>query len=213
MKAAAIARLLKRNNIFFKTVAEAGTGSGEILVQLQKTFPATEKWYGFDISRDAFAIASQKQTDKLRFELADITKEANLHIDLLMVIDVIEHIPDYFSFLEGIKDKSTYTIFHIPLDMSVWSLFREKILIESKSRVGHLHAFTEEFILDVLQDHGFELVDKLYTPPTFTHKSVKQKLTNGIRKFLFLVNKRFAAKTIGGYSIMVLTKNRAVRRP
>jgi SAM-dependent methyltransferase len=211
MKAEAITRLLKKNNISIKTVAEVGCGSGEILVQLQKEFPGAEKFYGFDVSKDALQIANRKQTDKIRFELLDIagSNRTDLHFDLFLVIDVLEHIPDYFTFLKGIQNKGTYTVFHIPLDMSVWSLFREKMLIESKNRVGHIHAFTEEFILEILKDYGFDIIDKIYTPPTYSHTSIKQKITHGIRKFLFLLNNTLASKTIGGYSIMVLTKNRA----
>jgi SAM-dependent methyltransferase len=211
MKADAVARLLSKNKITFRSVAEAGCGSGEILVQLEKKFPNTEKFYGFDISKDALQIATKKETGKIHFELFDLAGSNNpdFHFDVLLVIDVLEHLPDYFSFLNGIRSKSTFTVFHIPLDMSLWSLFREKMLIESKNRVGHIHAFTEEFILDMLKDHGFDIIDKIYTPPTYTHTSIKQKITHGIRNFLFFLNKKMASKTIGGYSILVLTKNSA----
>jgi hypothetical protein len=211
MKANAIAGLLSKNNISFKTLAETGCGSGEILVQLENKFPNTEKFFGFDISKDALQIAAPKETGKIHFELLDLAGSniTDLHFDVLLVIDVLEHIPDYFTFLKGIQNKSTFTVFHIPLDMSVWSLFREKMLIESKKRVGHIHAFTEEFILDMLKDHGFDIIDKIYTPPTYTHTSFKQKITHIIRNFLFFLDKKMASKTIGGYSIMVLTKNRA----
>ncbi len=208
MKSEAISMLLKKNGIAFNTVAEAGCGSGEILVQLQHLFPQAEKFFGYDISRDAISIAIKKQTNQIIFENGDITA-AKLYVDLMLVIDVIEHIPDYFGFLDGIRDKSAYTVFHIPLDMSVWSLFREKMLIESKERVGHIHHFTEEFTLQMLTDQGFTIIDKMYTPPTYTHTSIKQKITHGIRSMLFMVSKKFASKTIGGYSLMVLAKNRA----
>ncbi len=207
MKAEAIAALLKKNNMSFQTLAEAGCGSGEILVQLQKKFPQAEQFLGYDISNDAVSIARKKQTEKIRIETGDITK-ASLYVDLLLVIDVLEHIPDYFSFLEGIRPRARNTIFHIPLDMSVWSLFREKMLIESKNRVGHIHAFTEDFILDILKERGFDIIDKVYTPPTYSHFNFKQNIADGLRKMIFMINKKFAAKTIGGYSIMVLTKNR-----
>ena len=208
LKVGSITKLLKRNNISFNIALEAGCGSGEILVQLEKKFPDAERFYGYDISRDALSIASKKQTEKIRFLAGDI-KSVTIRADLLLIIDVIEHIPDYFSFLDDIRNKADYTIFHIPLDMSVWSLFRENMLIESKQRVGHIHAFTEEFILDALRDRGFDIMDKMYTTPTYTHHSLKQKITDGIRKIFFALNKKIASKTIGGYSIMVLTKNRA----
>lgn len=203
-----IINLLERNSISFKTVGEIGCGSGEILVQLESKLNDPISYFGFDISNDAIKIAKQKETNKIKFEVKDITdKNDNSFYDLLLVIDVIEHIEDYFNFLHGIISKSKYTIFHIPLDMSVWSLFREKMLIESKDRVGHIHNFTEEFIQDILNDHGFEMIDKIYTEPNYKATSIKQKIVNFLRKFLFKVNKRFCTKTIGGYSILLLTKN------
>lgn len=202
-----IMKLLQWNPVAFKTVCEVGCGSGEILVQLEKHLPKDVQFTGLDISKDAMAIAKKKETGKIKFELKDIAAEEK-KFDLILIIDVIEHIDNYFQFLDTIATKSKYTLFHIPLDLSVWSLFREKMLIESKERVGHIHNFTEDFILSILDDHGFELIDKLYTEPVFETPSFKQKFTNGIRKFLFLLNKRFATKLMGGYSIMVLCRNK-----
>jgi hypothetical protein len=110
--------------------------------------------------------------------------------------------------LDGINRKGKYTIFHIPLDLSVWSLFREKILIESKERVGHIHNFTEDFIKSILEDHGFKILFQTYTPPGFQVKSVKATIINNFRKLLFRINKRIASKWIGGYSILLLAENK-----
>lgn len=201
-----IISLLKRHPIALKTICEIGCGSGEILVQLEKNLPAEVQFTGIDISKDAMSIAMKKETQKIKFELKDIAQE-NRVFDLLLVIDVIEHIDNYFQFLDTIVSKGKYTLFHIPLDMSVWTLYREKMLIESKNRVGHIHNFTEEFILSILADHGFVVVDKIYTEPLFDSPTFKQKFANSIRKFLFLLNKKFSTKFMGGYSIMVLCKN------
>jgi len=209
-KASKIIKLLERNPISFKTVAEIGCGSGEILVQLAPQLPNVTNFFGFDISKDAINIARKKETGKIKFDIKDISdKSENCFYDLQLVIDVIEHLDDYFNFLRGIVSKSRYTIFHIPLDMCVWTLFREKMLIESKDRVGHIHNFTEDFIKNILSDYGFEILDKIYTAPTFQVISTKQKFVHFIRKFIFSINKRFCTKTLGGYSILLLTKNRA----
>ncbi len=207
-KAGKIAGLLNQNKIDFKTVCETGCGSGEILVQLSKKMPGDVEFAGFDISNAAINIAKKKETGKIKFYCKDIIAEnENYFFDLLLVIDVIEHIEDYFSFLKSLAPKGKYTVFHIPLDISVWSLFREKMLVESKERVGHIHNFTEGFILSILTDYGFKIIDKVYTAPTFETVSFKQKVVNGIRKTLFKINKRFCTKLIGGYSIMVLCEN------
>ena len=150
--------------------------------------------------------AKKKETGKIKFFLKDIADETRF-FDLILIIDVIEHIENYFQFLDKVVSKGNYTIFHIPLDISVWTLYREKMLIESKDRVGHIHNFTEDFIISVLDDYGFKLIDKLYTEPVFETSSFKQKFTNGIRKFLFMINKKFTTKFMGGYSVMVLCKN------
>jgi predicted TPR repeat methyltransferase len=209
-KANKIIHLLKRNPLAFNTVSEIGCGSGEILVQLESHFPDVIKFHGFDISNDAINIAKKKETEKIKFELKDISaKSETIFYDLQLVIDVIEHIENYFEFLSQIVSKSRYTLFHIPLDMCMWSLFREKMLIESKDRVGHIHNFTEDFIKSILSDRGFEIIDEVYTEPIIQATSNKQKFINIIRKILFKINKRFCVKTLGGYSILLLTKNKA----
>ncbi|NLN94839.1 MAG: class I SAM-dependent methyltransferase [Bacteroidales bacterium] len=209
-KASKIIKLLERNSIPFKTVSEIGCGSGEILVQLESQLQFVTNFFGFDISKDAINIAKKKETDKVKFDIKDISdKSENCFYDLQLVIDVIEHLDNYFSFLSGIVSKSKYTIFHIPLDMCVWTLFREKMLIESKDRVGHIHNFTEDFIINILSDFGFEILDKIYTEPKFKVISTKQKFVNFIRRIIFKINKRFCTKTLGGYSILILTKNNA----
>jgi predicted TPR repeat methyltransferase len=208
MKTQYILQLLKRHPIQLKTICEAGCGSGAILQNLQNELPKETQFWGYDISPDAIAIAQQKTNAQLQFQLLDITQANTQKFDLLLVIDVLEHLENYFIFLQSIQTKSTYTLFHIPLDMSLWSLFREKMLIESKQKVGHMHNFTEDFVKSILQDYGFEIVDSIYTPPTFEKMNAKQKIVNGFRKFLFALNKRFASKILGGYSIMVLTHNK-----
>ncbi len=208
VKANNIIRLLNRNHIYFETVCEIGCGSGEILVQLAAKFNEVVNFFGFDISKDAINIAKRKETNRIKFEHKDITEATEKNFfDLLLVIDVIEHVDNYFKFLDDITLMGKYTIFHIPLDISVWSLFREKILIESKNRVGHIHNFTEEFIQSILMDKGFKIIDKLYTAPTFRTMPFKQKVINRIRKIVFIIHKKFCTKTFGGYSILLLTEN------
>jgi len=210
VKAKDILKILKRNNLSFNSVCEIGCGSGEILVQLQKQLGNNITFRGYDISPHAIDIAKKKETTNLHFELRDFANQSNNEFyDLLLVIDVIEHLENYFSFLESIRSGGCYTIFHIPLDISVWSLFREQMLIESKQRVGHIHNFTEEFIKSILKDTGYTIIDSFYTPPTFEKISFKQKCINGARKVLFRLNKKFCTKTLGGYSIMLLAKNNA----
>lgn len=211
-KSGEILRLLSRNQIDFKSVCDIGCGSGGILVRLAAQFNETVQLVGFDISDDAISIARKKEDRRVRFEQKDITEASQQHsFDLLLVIDVIEHLDNYFRFLEKISPIGKYTVFHIPLDMSVWALFREDMLIESKNRVGHIHNFTEKFIESILIDKGFKIIDKIYTEPSFENMTFKQRVVNRIRKILFAINMKLCIRTIGGYSILVLAENNASR--
>jgi predicted TPR repeat methyltransferase len=207
-KANKILKLLSKHKIPLGSICEVGCGSGEILVQLSSNLPENTNFIGFDISADAINIAKKKETTQIKFQLKDITDVTlNQQFDLILIMDVIEHIEDYFKFLRALTTKSRYKIFHIPLDMCAWSLFREKMLIESKERVGHIHVFTEDFIKSVLNDCGYKIIDQLYTEPIFKSASTKQKIIELIRGLLFKLNKRFCSKTIGGISIMILAEN------
>lgn len=207
-KANKVLALLKKHPIPVTSIHEVGCGSGEILVELSKKLPNSTSFHGTDISQDAINIAKNKVTNQISFEVADISlnKPTKL-IDLMLVMDVIEHVENYFQFLRNIHPTSRYTIFHIPLDMCIWSLFREQMLIESKERVGHIHIFTEDLIKSILTDCGYKIFDQLYTEPTFKPNSLKQKLVESIRKTLFRIHPRFCSKTIGGMSILVLAEN------
>ncbi len=207
-KANKVLKLLSKHQIPLESICEVGCGSGEILVQLSSKLPSKTNFIGFDISPDAINIAKKKETSQIKFELKDISDfELNQPVDLILIMDVIEHVENYFKLLRDLSSKSRYKIFHIPIDMCVWSLFREAMLIDSKERAGHIHNYTEDFIKSILKDCGYKIIDQLYTEPIFKPTTIKQKIIELIRALLFRINKRFCSKTIGGISIMILTEN------
>lgn len=209
LKASLIADLIRKNGLKLSRVCEVGCGSGQILAELEKQLPEIAALDGYEISPQAFDICKKKETGKIKFHLEDLTEKQNVHFDAMLIIDVIEHIENYFEFLRKLRPKADYFIFHIPLDVFMWTLFREEMLIESKKRVGHIHNFSEKFIKSILTDLGFEIIDSAYTKPMFDSMTFKQKTINIFRKFLFFLNKSFAVKTIGSYSILVLAKGKA----
>jgi SAM-dependent methyltransferase len=203
LKAGIIHAFLEKNKLAYATVCEVGCGAGGILIELKRLNGSKAISYtGYDISKDAIEMALKKESG-IDFKCADPTQE-NINVDLILVIDVIEHLWDYFSFLKSISKKSKYTVFNIPLDMCVWTLFREKMLIESKERVGHIHNFTEDFILSILGDMGYKIVSKQYNEPDYRSDRLKGKIKNAIKKMFYNIAPRFTTKTFEGYSLMVL---------
>ncbi len=124
------------------------------------------------------------------------------------MIDVFEHVDDYLGFIKKCKDKSTYKIFHIPLDISLWSVLTN-YPISARKRVGHLHYFMKDTALATLQDAGEEVLDWFYTPGVMDlQKKMNffEHIINVLRRFFYWLKPDFGVKAFGGFSILVLTK-------
>jgi 2-polyprenyl-3-methyl-5-hydroxy-6-metoxy-1,4-benzoquinol methylase len=204
-KAAQIQKIIERNQLKLKTIAEIGCGAGEILNQLKKTLSGPIQFSGFEISPQAYELCSSKQTDNLTFYLQDLLS-ADYEFDLLMAIDVFEHIEDYLGFLRKLKSKAQFKIFHIPLDLSVQSVLRATPILRRRKKVGHLHYFTKETALLSLQDTGYRIIDYFYTKYSFElpNKDWKTRLGKYPLKALFAINEDFAVRLLGGCSLLVL---------
>src|SRR6266516_5739078 len=105
-KAREIIRMMVRNNLAPKTVCEVGCGAGEILKRLQMNMDDSCTFWGYEISPHAFELCKDRSNEKLHFKLSNITQEKDAFFDLILVMDVLEHMEDYFSFLREIKRKS-----------------------------------------------------------------------------------------------------------
>src|SRR5258706_289827 len=118
-KAAHIARLLERNAVQPRTVGEIGCGAGEILKSLATHLDPGTRFFGYEISPNAYAICSRKNGGNFSFKLANLLEEPE-YFDLVMACDVFEHVEDYFGFLRQLRTKGRYKIFHVPLELSAW---------------------------------------------------------------------------------------------
>ena len=125
-KAKKILSLIKKNNLVSKTICEVGCGSGEILNQLSEKMPKDASFSGYEISPQAFSLCKSKEKSNLKFYLEDLQKGQKVLFDLVMAIDVIEHVEDYLGFLRKLKKYGKYKIFHIPFDQSSFSTSHEK---------------------------------------------------------------------------------------
>jgi hypothetical protein len=57
------------------------------------------------LSSSTYAICAPKSTETIKFHLGDLL-EQELAFDVVLAIDVFEHIEDYFSFLRSLKSKA-----------------------------------------------------------------------------------------------------------
>lgn len=206
-KARHIERMIRRNNISQDAICEIGCGTGEILLTLEKAFPAAAL-SGYEISPQAFKRATQKETAHTKFYLKDLPTKNEPLFDVVLAIDVIEHVEDYISFLKRLKFLGTHKIFHIPLDLSVQSLFRARPIMGLRRNVGHIHYFFKDTALATLEDCGYDVIDHCYTASRLElpNQSRSSRMMRLPRKMMFAVNEDFAVRVLGGYSLLVLAK-------
>ena len=202
-----ILKMLKRNNLNAKTYCEVGSGAGEILKLLQQELPEDCHLWGYDISPQAFEISKPKSNARLQFKVKDFLEEENVYFDVILLIDLIEHLEDYYGFLRKIKSKSDYKILHIPIDLYVLRVLLGGYLMRVRKRGGHLHYFNKEIALVILKDTGYEVLDFFYTPCHETPiKNRKAYFIRPLRRFFCRINQDLTTNILGGFSLMVLAK-------
>lgn len=207
-KAQQILIMLEKHRIKPKTICEIGCGAGEILNQLYQYLPEYVEYHGYEISPQVYALCQQRKKDRMNFYLKDFTEDENVNFDVALAIDVFEHIEDYLGFLRDFHKKATFKIFHIPLALSVQTVLRDYSLVYSWKKVGHLHNFTKRTALTALEYTGYKIIDYFITTGAMTlpSRSLKRNIAKIPRKLLFEINKSLAARLLGGFSLLVLTK-------
>ena len=209
-KAEQILKMIRKQNLHPATVCEIGCGAGEILNNLHAQMTETN-FFGYEVSPQAFEICSAKLKERLLFTLGDLL-ETEERFDLLLCIDVFEHVPNYLSFLEKLSGHAGQFIFHIPLDLSMLTILRPKRLMKTREGVGHIHMFTAEMALAVLNDTGYEVTDSFFTAGGLelekNQRRLRTVLANLPRRMLGKINPHLAARILGGYSLLVLAKSR-----
>lgn len=211
-KADHVLQVLRRNHVTPATVCEIGCGAGEVLRQLQLRMPETCEFFGYEISPQAHELCNQRANDRLHFRLADFVQEEGLFFDLILLLDVIEHLEDYFSFLRKVRTACRHAVLRIPLEVSVNTILRNPI-IETRERLGHLHYFTRWMATQVLEDVGFAVLDWHYAHVDLHRpaKSVREAFTKSLKRIAFAVHQDLAVRVVGGWSLIVLASSERLR--
>ena len=206
-KADHILRMIHKHNLQPRTICEVGCGAGEILKQLQQALPGDVQFDGYEISPQAFALCQERANERLQFHCASLPPAPAPAFDLLLCIDVFEHVPDYIGFLKALRPKADRTIFHIPLDLSVQSVLRGSPIMNTRKQFGHLHYFTKDTALATLADCGYDIIDSSFTAVGAERgRGLKSLLAKWPRKILATLSHDLAARLLGGHSLLVLAK-------
>jgi len=203
-KANNIHRLLQQKGLQPKTICEVGCGAGEVLRQLQLKMDPSCQFWGCDVAPAAIELAQQRTNDRLRFDLLDFTAVETPYSDLLLVLEVVDHVEDYLGFLRAIKPRAEWKLFSFSLDICMQAALRKGALLRRLEVHSHLHHFNKELALAALHKTGYEVVDAFY--PTMFPFSKLAKLAKPLRQLAFRLNPDLTVRALGGYSLMVLAR-------
>jgi len=208
-KASKVLQMMERNRLTFDSICDVGCGAGQVLVEMQKKIKTDVPLAGFDISPQAIEIAKSKENANLKFYNDDFLKAKVASTDLILLLDVFEHVPDYLGFLDALRKKTKWIIFHIPLDMGAWDILRKSnYMLFMQKTYGHLHYFSKETALATLSDVGYDVVDYFYTSDDeiFHPPRALERINSQIRKNVYRLSSGLAAAIFSHSNLMVLAR-------
>ncbi|MGF1612316.1 MAG: class I SAM-dependent methyltransferase [Kiloniellales bacterium] len=163
-KAGKVLTILQRNAIEPRTLCDVGCGAGDVLANLQKGLGPDVQLTGYDISPQAIRLCAAKANERLTFKQGNFLEDSGETFDLVLLLDVFEHVQDYLGFLTRLRSRAHWFVFHIPLDLNVQALLqRSRPMLEMRQHYGHLHYFTAETALATLADCGYVVKDSFFT--------------------------------------------------
>lgn len=204
-KAQTIYDCLQRRHLYPKTIGDVGCGAGEVLALLQKKMHPSCQFWGYDIAPPAIEKAKTRENGQLKFALADLCEIDTPYFDLLLALEVVDHVEDYIGFLRILKKRAELKYFSFSLDISVQSALRSNAFTQRRKNHSHLHHFNKQTALGTLEYAGYEIVDYFYSTPEVTI-SRAAKVALPIRRAMFKMNPELAVRLFGGYSLQVLAR-------
>jgi SAM-dependent methyltransferase len=213
-KVAELKKIIKLNisEHLIKKVADVGCGAGHTTFAIQKML---SELFHFPLPVDGYDIHPQvdqfQDNANVRFFRQDFTQKDVQLYDLVILFDVIEHVPDPITFLKGVSSHGRYLVLHIPLDNS-WMCGIRNLWRANLSHPGHLIILDVPTALNLLTFSGLRIRDYSLSP-AFTAPSGKetrlQKILYPFRTLLYQISPYLLQQSLGGVSLTILAENLA----
>jgi len=185
------------------SICDVGCGAGGVLAAMRDAYPNAEL-HGFDISPTAIGLA-REQHKGVHFSEGS----PDGRYDVMLVMDVIEHIEDCFGFARELTSHADALLFNIPLEMTCLSLLRDGLMPHRRA-LGHIHYFNKDTALALLTDTGYDIIASRYLPSVvdFATRDPKTRLLTAMQRGGFRVAQDMSVLLLGGYSLLVATRPR-----
>ena len=196
-KAAVLAEVIHALGWSPRTVVDVGCGAGGVLASF--VGDAREGW---DPSPEAIRRAERHRGEHLSFVCGDFLATSR-HVDLVLCIDVLEHVPDDVGFLVALRGRADHFLFRIPLDLSALDVVRPRRMLEARRSLLHRHVYTRELALDLLERAGYRVDHVRYDRVPPSQDTLRQRAVDAMRRTSFAWWPDLTARALGGWSLVV----------
>lgn len=200
------------------SILDVGGGAGVILAKLsdyiEQTHNKTSTKYCLDLSPGMLAV-QKKNNPKATIIQKDITTSGlkDKQIDILLMIDVLEHVEDPIAVLKEIKRITNFAIFKVPLEDS-WYYKTMAVLTRGKHRqriidhIGHINIYSKHSLEAQLAQHCGTNIKSGFTNAYEYLLTTKQNrvdnIFNACGLLTYKASPSLAAKIFNDYRIVLV---------
>jgi SAM-dependent methyltransferase len=206
---------------------DVGGGAGLILAgvssYIEKQHRIKVSKYTLDLSPGMLEIQKQRNPQLVKALNEDIrcTTLRDKEIDLALLIDLLEHVPNPVQALEEIKRISCYALFKVPLDAylagTIGNLLKGgKPRRQAIEKIGHINMYTYSRVKNQIEKHTGHIVSSYFTN---THEyylnspyykdslNIQSRLTGMAGVYTFKFSPRLAAFLFYDFAMFLVKCN------
>lgn len=224
-----VEKIIPLVDIFLRDIAkkeikilDVGGGAGLILKEISahiRKKGIKEKKYSLDLSPGMLKIQKKNNPDIIKLLNEDIKKTSlkNKEIDLVLMIDVLEHIPNPEKALKELRRISKFVIFKVPLGDNLWhntinTITRGKLRKEAGDKLGHVNFYNYNLLKKQIEKVNGRVIYSTFTNVSdyFLNNSyysknlrLKGKFFNWIAKTLSNISPRLSSYLFFDFSMIL----------
>lgn len=185
------------------SVLEIGCGRGATLNELKTYLGGDRHFTGIDVSTEAITYA-RNNFKGIEFLCTDIFSLRNNNAyDLVLCIDVLEHVYCQDEFIRCAASISKFGIFHVPLGNNL----RNRLLDRWKQQIfkfGHVQFYNVGSLINFFTNAGFAIRDYRYT---FGLEYPEFKYIYPFVSWIFRLSPYIVSQSVGLVSLLVLLES------
>ncbi len=216
---------LKRDQSPVVTVLDVGGGAGVILRELAKYIATkhgrTVRKYCLDLSPGMLAVQGENNIDAIKKLERDIAQTGlgDKEVDLVLMIDVLEHVPDPVQTLKEIRRISHFALLKVPLEDSLFyrvmdivtgGKFRQRLI----AQIGHINIYNRNNLLVLLEQYGGRVLlsdlTNVYEYLLTTKQRVFDRWFNRLGSWCWRLSPSLAAKIFNDYVVALVACDETV---